>query len=544
MATGCATTSSGPADLVITHARVWTGTGTSAEAIAVADGRIVAVGRNAEIAKWTDDDTHVIHADGRRVVPGLIDSHVHVVAGGLQLGRLHLRDATSREEFVAAVANAAASKSNGEWVLGGRWSVESWDDPTPPSKEWLDGVTGDIPVYLSRMDGHQALANSAALRIAGIDRDGPPDPVGGDIDRDPATGEPTGVLKESAMDLVARHIPAPSDDELDVALRRAMRHLNAQGITAVHDMSGPEDLLTFKRAHDASKLTIRIRKYLHVSDWTKSIDAVKQFGAKDDWFRINGFKGYIDGSLGSRTAYMYRPFADCHDHTEYPSGLLADMADPPKALRWMIESADRENLQPAVHAIGDEANHIMLNAYQAVRTKIGPRDRRPRIEHAQHLLPEDIGRFGSLDVIASMQPFHKADDGRYAEKAIGQDRLEGSYAFRSLIQSGAVVCFGSDWPVVTSDPFAGMEAAVSARTLAGDRWIPEEAISVETALKAYTSSAAHAGFDEKILGTIRPGHLADIVVLSEDVLSAEDHTIGDVRAVVTIVGGQVVYDAR
>lgn len=543
MAVGCTVGNTGVADLVITNARVWTGTGRDATAIAVQGERIVAVGGNSVVQRWKGDGTRVINADGRRVIPGLADSHIHVVAGGLQLGRLYLRDAKSRDEFVQAVAGAVGNK-NGKWIEGGRWSVESWSAPLPPTKEWIDPVSGDVPVYLSRMDGHQALVNSAALRIAGIDRNGPPDPVGGVIERDARTNEPTGILKDAAMGLVDKHIPEPTDEQLQLALKRAMAHLNAQGITTVHDMSGPEDLDVFLNAHRAGDLTIRIRKYVHVPDWTERIDNVKKILVKDNWFRINGFKGYMDGSLGSRTAYMYRPFADCHDHSHYPSGLLSDMADPPKNFRWMIENARTANLQPAAHAIGDEANHILLDAYEAVARKQGQRDWRPRVEHAQHLLPEDISRFAKNGVIASMQPFHKADDGRYAEKGLGRERLKGSYAYKSLLDSGAVVAFGSDWPVVTSDPFAGMAAAVTAKTLDGKTWIPEEAISIEAALNAYTKSAAFAGFDEDFLGTIAVGKLADIVVLSGDVLTIPPDEIDQIRPIVTIVGGKVVYDAR
>lgn len=541
---GCVVGRPGLADLVVTNARVWTGTGNAVTAVAIRGERIVAVGDNRVVGAWIGDQTRVIDTNGRRVTPGLIDSHIHVVGGGLQLGRLHLRDVGSREAFVAAVGRAASSKQESQWVLGGRWSVESWTNQTPPAKEWIDAATGDVPVFLTRMDGHQALVNSAALKIAGIDRDGPADPVGGVIERDPATGEPTGVLKDAAMELVDRHIPKPTEAERSEALQRAMRHLNAQGVTCAHDMSGPADLNVFRKAHRSGQLTVRIRKYLHVTDWTRSIDDVRRFNAGDDWFRINGFKGYMDGSLGSRTAYMYRPFADAHPHDEYPSGLLAEMAEPPRKLRWMIQQAAEARLQPAVHAIGDEANHVLLDAYEAVARKRGQRDWRPRVEHAQHLLPEDIDRFAKMGAIASMQPFHKADDGRYAEQALGSERLSGSYAYRSLIESGATVCFGSDWPVVTSDPFAGMAAAVTAKTLDGKRWIPEQAIEIEAALNAYTTSAAFAGFDENILGTITVGRLADIVVLSEDVLTVPAEEISHVRAWVTIVGGKVVYDAR
>jgi len=381
---GCAFTS-GPevADLVIVNARVWTGAGGEAVAVAVVGDRIAAVGSDRRVRRWIGEATEVIEADGRRVIPGITDSHVHIVSGGLQLGRLNLREVMSREEFVEKVAAAVESAQDesrgsggGGWVLGGRWSVESWDDPARPRKEWIDPVTGETPVFLTRMDGHQGLANSAALRKAGIDRNGPPDPPGGVIQRDPDTGEPTGILKDAAMDLVRRHIPPPSDEELYVALLEAMKHANALGITSMHDVSGREDLGAMFRAHRQGALTVRIEKYLSVPDWGSCIDVVKDFEVNDAWLGVAGFKGYMDGSLGSRTAYMYRPYADAGDESDYPSGILSDMSTPPKKLRYMIEQADGAGLQCAVHAIGDEANHILLDAYEAVARKNGARDRR------------------------------------------------------------------------------------------------------------------------------------------------------------------------
>jgi len=534
----------GVADLAIVNARVWTAAGTEAGALAIVGDRFAVVGTDTQIQRWVGPNTRIIDARQKRVVPGLVDCHIHLVGGGLQLARLNLRDISSRDQFIAAVADAVRNTAPGQWILGGRWSVESWPDPQPPRKEWLDPVTSQSPVLLSRMDGHQALANSAALKLADIDRDGPPDPEGGVIERDPETGEPTGILKDAAMDLVSRHVPDPSQDALYAALLRAMKHLNSLGVTGVHEVSGPEDLPVLTRAHRENALTLRVRKFLSVDDWREHLDTVKDFPIRDHRLTLAGFKGYMDGSLGSRTAYMYRPYADAAPDADYPCGLLADQADPPREFRHQIETADGAGLQCVVHAIGDEANHLLLDAYAAVARKNGPRDRRHRIEHAQHLLPEDLPRFAQLGVVASMQPHHKADDGRYAETALGRQRLHGSYAFRSLIESGALVCFGSDWPVVTADPFKGIAAAVTARTLDGKTWIPEQSISVADALKCYTSRAAAAGFNEAHLGTIEPGKLADLVILSQDILNIPPENIQHTTAITTIVAGQVVHDAR
>ncbi len=538
------------ADLVVVDARIWTGAGSDAQAIAVVDGRIAAVGTDHDIRRWIGTDTKVIEAHGRRIIPGITDSHLHIVSGGQHLDRLNLRDVASKQDFVAKVAAATrsiqAAESKRPWLTGGRWSVESWDDPASPRKEWIDSVSADTPVFLSRMDGHQGLANSVALRLAGIDANGPPDPTGGVIDRDAATGEPTGILKDAAMSLVAGRIPAASEDDLYMALLRAMKHLNALGVTSVHDVSGRSDLPAMFRAHREGTLTTRVRKYLSVTDWVKVIDQVKSFDACDARLCVVGFKGYMDGSLGSRTAYMYRPYADAEAESDYPSGLLAGMATPPKRLRYMIERADAEGLQSAVHAIGDEANHILIDSYQAVRRKHGDQrgSVRFRVEHAQHLLPEDIPRFKELGLVASLQPYHKADDGRYAEAALGAERLPGSYAFRSLTEAGALVVFGSDWPVVTCNPFKGMAAAVTGRILNGTIWIPEESITVEQALSAYTVNPPIAGGIDEELGTLELGKLADMVILSQDILHVHQDDIDETRAVVTIVGGTIVFDER
>ncbi|MEE9296502.1 MAG: amidohydrolase family protein [Phycisphaerae bacterium] len=537
----------GVADLVIVDARVWTGAGGEAAAVAVRGERIVAVGSDWQVRRWIGDETEVVEAGGRRVIPGITDSHIHIVGGGLQLGRLNLRDVTSRDEFVEKVAAAVQAmrdetRGSDRWMLGGRWSVESWDAPSPPRKEWIDAVTPETPVFLERMDGHQGLANSVALRRAGIDREGPADPAGGVIERDAKTGEPTGILKDAAMDLVTDLVPPPSEDDLYTALLLAMAHGNSLGITSMHDVSGREDLAAMFRAHREGALTVRIRKFLSVPNWIDVIDVVKGFEVNDAWLCVGGFKGYMDGSLGSRTAYMYRPYADSGAPNNYPSGILSEMASPPKELRYMMEQADAAGLQCAVHAIGDEANHILLDAYAAVARKNGPRDRRHRIEHAQHLFPEDVPRFAELGVVASMQPLHKADDGRYAEGALGKGRLAGSYAFRSLMDSGALVAFGSDWPVVSCDPFKGMAAAVTAQTLDGKIWIREESITIEEALQAYTVNPAMAGHGESQLGTIEVGKLADMVILSQDILHVNPERIADTQAVMTIVGGKIVFD--
>ncbi len=322
--------------------------------------------------KLVGEHTKVIDAGGRRIIPGLTDAHTHIISGGISLARLGLRDVPDKAAFIRAVADDASAKPRGQWVLGGRWSVESWKKPEPPTRYWLDPVTGHTPVFLERMDGHQALVNTAALRLAGIDVHGPPDPKGGEIERDPATGEPTGILKDAAMDLVSKHIPEPDEDALYAALLRAMKHLNALGITCVHDMSDPAHLPVFARARREGTLTVRIHGFLSTSDWDADIEKVRAFPVRDDLCRVAGFKGYMDGSLGSRNAFMREPYADAAPGAKYPRGQLTDFADPPSEFQQIVARADAAGMQLAVHAIGDEANHLLLDAYENARNDAGP----------------------------------------------------------------------------------------------------------------------------------------------------------------------------
>jgi predicted amidohydrolase YtcJ len=379
------------------------------------------------------------------------------------------------------------------------------------------------------------------LRLAGIDASGPKDPKGGEIQRDPKTGEPTGILKEAAKELASDLIPEPNTEQRLEALRRAMRHANSLGVTSVHDMSEPEDLAAFRRAHDAGALTVRITTYFMDEDWAGHVKDVEEFPVRDDMYHIAGFKGFMDGSLGSRTAYMREPYSDAPAGTPYPRGQLTAEAADAESFRRQIAMIDARGHQSAIHSIGDEANHLLLDAYEWAIKKNKPRDARHRIEHAQHLHVEDIPRFGRLGVVASMQPYHKADDGRYAEKRLGKKRLEGSYAYRELLDSGALVCFGSDWPVVTINPFPGIDSAVNARTLAGDVWLASHSLTLEEALRAYTVSPPKAIHRADRLGTLETGKLADVVILADDPFAMPVDKVGQVKVDITIVGGAVVY---
>ena len=498
-----------PADLVVVNARIWSdGLVEFAETAAVRDGRFVHVG--SPRPELFGPATERVDAAGRVIIPGMIDSHVHMLSGGEGLSRLNLRHAADRRDFARRVREWAESLPAGAWVLGGRWSTESWAVPQQPTRAWVDDAAGDRPLFLSRMDGHSALANSEALRRAGITRDGPADPVGGVIDRDPKTGEPTGILRDSAMGLVSQHIPAPSVDDQVKALRRAAGEALRHGVTAAGDIPSIGDLPAYAKLAE-SPPPFRFFLYLTAGDWARAATSVRGFTPSPGRIELNGFKGYVDGSLGSRTAYMREPYLGNPSDRPQWRGLLREGVEDGRFTQ-NVAVARIYGVQPITHAIGDEANHMLLGIYeQAFEDEL--RSARCRVEHVQHLLPQDIARFSQLGVIASMQPFHKADDGRYAEEYIGAQRCRTSYAFKSLLDAGAIVVFGSDWPVVTLNPFLGIEAAVTGRTLDGKAWQTQENITVAEALRCYTSRGAYAAFAENELGRIAPGYRADFVIL-------------------------------
>jgi predicted amidohydrolase YtcJ len=526
--------------LAIVNGRVWPGVrdAPKSQAIAITGSRISAVGGNEEIRALVGPDTLVIDAGQRRVIPGISDSHTHIIDAGLQLSRTDLRGAASKEHFVDLVTAGVTRLSPGQWLLGGRFTVESWDNPESPRKEWIDPITPGNPVFLTRMDGHQALVNSVALKVGRVDRRGPADPPGGEIERDPDTGEPTGILKDAAMDLVSNHIPPVGNAVKYDAFLLACQVANAWGITSIHDMSSPDDLVIFKAAHEQNAATLRVNSYVYSEDFQSTWPTIREFSVADDRLKICGFKAFMDGSLGSRTAYMRDPFTDARPDAKYPRGLRSAMAVDLEKFAAQIRWAHNRNQQLAVHAIGDQAIHELLDIYKSLPDCKG---RRHRIEHTQHLLPGDIRQFPPLGVIASMQPLHKADDGRYAEKAIGPERALTSYAFKSLIRGGATLVFGSDVPVVTNNPFRGMAAAVTARTLEGRTWVPSQRITLEQALWCYTVTPPYAVFQEKKLGTIEVAKLADIVILDQDILTEPIDRIHETEAFMTIWNGRVVW---
>ncbi|HEV2147264.1 MAG TPA: amidohydrolase [Longimicrobiaceae bacterium] len=527
------------AELVVLGARAWTGDPArpDAEAVAVRGDRILAVGTDAEVRRLVGPATRVIDARGGMLVPGFIDAHVHFVTGGFRLASVQLRDAATPTEFVARIRDFARTVPPGTWITGGDWDHERWGGELP-SRAWIDSVTPEHPVWVNRLDGHMALANTAALRAAGVTHATPEVP-GGTIVRD-AAGEPAGVLKDNSMSLVDRVVPEPSPAMNDRALDAAMRHVAAQGVTSVHNVGSWADLATFRRAREAGTLRTRIYAVVPLDTWERLRDTVAARGRGDAWLRIGGLKGFVDGSLGSHTAAFHEPFTD----TPADRGLLVSEPDD---LYRRVSGADAAGLQVMVHAIGDRANTLQLDIFERVARENRPRDRRFRIEHAQHVAPADLPRFGALGVIPSMQPYHAIDDGRWAEKVIGPERIRTTYAFRSLLDAGARVAFGSDWFVAPPTPLEGIYAAVTRRTLDDlhpGGWVPEQKVTVEEALRAYTADAAYASFEEGEKGTLAPGKLADFVLIDRDLRAIPPETIRDARILATVVGGRVVYEAR
>ncbi|AHG92015.1 Amidohydrolase 3 [Gemmatirosa kalamazoonensis] len=526
-----------PVSLAVVNARVWTGDPRRpwADALAVRGERLAAVGSSAEVRKLAGSAARVVDAKGALVVPGFIDAHVHFIDGGFRLSSVQLRDAATPAELTKRIAAFAATVPPGEWITGGDWDHERWGGELP-QRAWIDSVTPDRPVWVSRLDGHMALANGAALRAAGVTRD-TPDPPGGTIVRD-AAGEPTGVLKDNAQDLVWRVVKEPSDALKDRALDAAMAYVASHGVTAVHNMGSWDDLATFERAHAAGRLRTRIYAAVPLGTWERLRDTVAARGRGDAWLRIGALKGFVDGSLGSHTAAMLEPFTDAPTDR----GLLVT---PPESLYAWTKGADAAGLHVIVHAIGDRAIRTQLDVFERVEKENGPRDRRFRIEHAQHLSAPDVPRFRQLGVIASMQPYHAIDDGRWADRVIGPERARLTYAFRSLRDAGATLAFGSDWFVAPPTPLEGIYAAVTRRTLDDKHpggWVPEQKIGVEDALRAYTAGSAYAGFAEGDLGRLERGRLADFVVVDRDLTRVPPETIRDAQVLMTIVGGRVVYE--
>jgi predicted amidohydrolase YtcJ len=526
------------ADLILTNGKIWTGDPQLrfAEAVAVRGDRIAAVGTSEQILKYRDASTRIVDLQKRLVTPGFIDNHVHFVSGGFQLSAVQLRDARSPAEFAKRLGEYAKTQPKGRWITGGDWDHELWTPAQLPTRQMIDEATPDHPVFVSRLDGHMALANSVALKLSGITRE-TADPPGGTIVRDPR-GEPTGLLKDNAMDPVWAVVPPPTLEQRVAAARAALTEAARVGVTSLCDMSSGDaafdDFRAYQQLLQEDALTSRIYLFVPLSSYQRLTAAGVERGFGDPRLRIGGLKGFADGSLGSSTAWFSDPYLDNPETTGLAMPSLVN-----GAMEKNVRGATAANLHVAIHAIGDRANDAVLRIFE-VDPKV--RERRYRIEHAQHLNADLIRRFAVGGVIASMQPYHAIDDGRWADRKIGKSRSAGTYAFRTLLDSGAVLTFGSDWSVAPLDPILGIYAAVTRRTIDGKNptgWVPEQKISVEEALKCYTINNSYAMFQEHEIGRIAPGMRADLVVLSGDLFNLPPEQIETVRVDLTIVNGKV-----
>lgn len=531
------------ADLIIRNAHIWTVNPKlpEADAVAVLHGRITAVGSDSAVMLWRGPNTRIVDAKGNRLLPGFNDAHVHFSDGGAALSSVQLTNVTSLKEFVQKIADYAEHAPKGEWLRNGNWDETKWSPPKLPTRQDIDAVTPNNPVALDRYDGHMILVNSKALALAGITSK-TKDPPGGVIVRD-ASGAPTGALKDAATELIERVAPAPAPAQRRRAINAALHEAAMRGVTSVQDMSlNYGDLAVYSQLLNEGRLTVRV----YGAPLISKLEDQAQFGLGHafggPFLRVGALKMFADGSLGSRTAYFAQPYSDEPNNR----GLLFSDLLPLKRASQRLMRADATNLQVCTHAIGDAAIATVLDMYQAVEKADGARDRRWRIEHAQHMAARDFDRFAQLHVIASVQPYQAIDDGRWAEARIGHDRASRTYAFRTFIDHGVRLALGTDWPVAPLDPMLTLYAAVARATLDGkypQGWFPEQKLSIQEAIAAYTLGSAYAEFQEREKGSIEPGKLADMVLLSQDVLTIAPAAIRDTRILNTWVNGVEVYSA-
>ena len=531
------------ADLVILHGKVWTvdKAHPQAEALAIIGSHIVAVGSDAEIRSWVGPCTKTIDAQGKSVLPGFNDAHVHFMSGGNEISGVKLRDAATPKEFANRIAEHAKKVNKGEWITGGTWDHELWGGTPLPSHDWVDAATPDNPVFVTRYDGHMAMANALAMKLAGVTR-ATKDLPGGTIVRD-AQGNPTGLMKDAAMDLITRAIPAESEEQLLRDARAGMNEAKRNGVTTIQDISSTADVRAYQTLEKRGELTLRIHCITPLPQWEAPATTGIRAGFGDEWIHLGALKGFADGSLGSTTAMFDQPYSDAPNTSGLPNAMML----PEGNMLKMALGADKAGLQLAVHAIGDKANATMLDIFEQVEKQNGARaDRRWRIEHAQHLRPADFERFAKLGVIASVQPYHAIDDGRWAEKRIGRDRCKTTYAFKTFLDRGVRLAFGSDWTVAPLSPLLGIYAAVTRATLDGKNpggWFPEQKLTVAEAVEAFTLGSAYAEFREAEKGSLGPGKLADLVILDADLFAIAPEKIKDATVTQTIVGGKVIYAA-
>ena len=507
-----------------------------ADAVVTGGNKILFVGKREDARQFISKTTEIIDLDGKLMLPGFIDNHTHFTCGGFYLLGVDLRPAKSVREFRQILRDYVQIHDK-QWVTGGNWDHEKWETGAEPVKEMIDDFSPDTPIAVGRFDGHMLLANSLALKLAGISKD-TPSPDGGLIVKDPQTNEPVGILKDKAMDLVKSVIPEPTTAEQEHAVMAGLEEAKRNGITGVHDITDPSDLIVYQNLEKRRKLTCRFYTRLPIDEFKSLANAGIKFGFGSERLKVGSMKAFVDGSIGSSTAWFFEPYL--HEPTN--CGLPMDIVNTGELHRWCLE-ADRNKLQLSVHAIGDKANDVVLKLFEEIVQNNPAWDRRFRIEHAQHVRPDDFARFKRLGVIASMHPYHCIDDGVWLEKKIG-GRVSEAYSFKSFLDNGIKVCFGSDWEVAPLNPLAGIYAAVTRRTLDGnnpDGWLPEQKISVEDAIKCYTLNSAYAAFEEDLKGSIEPGKLADFIVLTDDLLTMDPAEILNVKVEQTIFDGEIIY---
>ncbi len=478
--------------------------------------------------------TKLIDLKNNFLLPGFIDNHTHFIYGGTTLNNISLQNSVTKNDFIDSFKQYISNINNGQWIQGGNWDHENWGGVIP-NKSWIDSLTNNFPVLVSRVDGHMALANSKALEKANINEN-TPNPVGGEIVKDINTGIPTGILKDTAIDIVRKLIPKQSHSEQDSILKTSMNYASSQGITQIHDMATWDDLQTFRRNKD--KLTLRIKAYTWYEDWEKLIGLIDAHGIGDDILRWDGIKAMIDGSLGSRTAWMHNHYLD----DKSTNGIMR--INDTNSFKDMMKILDEKGIQLAIHAIGDKANDWIINQSMYLNKINGLIDRRIRIEHAQHLTNDAIKKIINNNIIPSMQPYGCIDDTRWMHKRISSDLMSRTYIFKTFIDNNVNLTFGSDWDVTPLNPLLGIYAAVTRKTLDGSNpegWNPEQKLTVEEAVACYTNNNSYAVFSEDKLGVLQKDMFADFVVLSKDITSIKVDDILKTTVLKTIYNGKEVY---
>ncbi|OGC80014.1 MAG: hypothetical protein A2W07_07790 [candidate division Zixibacteria bacterium RBG_16_43_9] len=508
------------------------------EALAVSGERIVHMGKDEQIRDYVTADTQVINLGGKLVLPGFNDAHLHFLGGGLNFLRMDLRNCTSFEEIGERIKDKVSKLQPGSWILGRGWDHTLFNQGKWPDKTFLDKITPQNPVYLKRIDGHVGWVNSLALQMSKIDKNCS-SPEGGTIIEDAHTGEPIGILLENAMQLVERIIPKPSFKEQTLAIREAVKEANRFGITSVQDNSDVEVLEVYKKLLEKDELKVRVSEWLPlelIRNHEELKRLIESFPEKSNLLKPGLLKIMADGTLGSRTAFLFEPYSD-------EPGKSGVLLYEEKEMEDMVLLADKSGYQVGIHAIGDRANHTVLNIYEKIQKLNPERERRHRIEHCSLLREADIPRFAKSGTVASVQPSFWSSDKKWLEQRLGKERMKGAYAFKSLLDSGTVLAFGTDWPVESLNPMLGIYSAVT-RAVGAYCHTPLQKLTVEQAVKAYILGSAYAEFQEKEKGSLEIGKLADIVVLSKDIFSIQLEEILETEVEMTILGGKVIYSKQ